>query len=499
MSPRLHTCVLVGKTTYYGPQEHVLGFFQEVGHPCPPGENTADFLLDTTTVDLRNDKVQQETQAVVDLLQHKYSGSAYRKQAVEEALVERRGYTPGREVAGFSKEVWNLAWYAEFSILVSRAWKNVTREPRTTIAALMQSSIMALIVGGIFFEVGKETDQRSVRDRQGVLFFAVLNNSFMALQQCAWPGGAWPRAPLLCLCPSPSPSPSLPLSLSLSLSLARALSCPHLPPPPPPTLHAQPLAACACCMCVLLRPPSCKRAALFWVVCHRRHPAVSPGEAGLQPRAVCGRVPRVVILSVQDDGGRRHDADDPDIALHDPLLHGLPPDQRRVLLLLRPHYPDRHHHGPVRDRVPRTCSMAGTCTPPHTHAHTHTHTCAHAQLAAHVRARTACSTRCDHAVLDLLTWCTLAVFLSYRSYGMMLSAATPTLQIAQILAPSTVVLLMMFGGFYLVTTHARSHTGASLLRDCLRSGGWRCECSTWHEPAMATFAEHCMHSLHLVN
>jgi len=135
-------------------------------------------------VDLRNDKVQQETQAVVDLLQHKYSGSAYRKQAVEEALVERRGYTPGREVAGFSKEVWNLAWYAEFSILVSRAWKNVTREPRTTIAALMQSSIMALIVGGIFFEVGKETDQRSVRDRQGVLFFAVLNNSFMALQQC---------------------------------------------------------------------------------------------------------------------------------------------------------------------------------------------------------------------------------------------------------------------------------------------------------------------------
>jgi hypothetical protein len=74
---------------------------------------------------------------------------------------------------------WNLTWFEEFILLIGRAWKNVTREPKTTKAAIIQGTMMSLIVGGIYFKVGKEFGQDSIRDREGVLFFVTLNQSFM--------------------------------------------------------------------------------------------------------------------------------------------------------------------------------------------------------------------------------------------------------------------------------------------------------------------------------
>ena len=45
----------------------------------------------------------------------------------------------------------------------------------------------------------------------------------------------------------------------------------------------------------------------------------------------------------------------------------------------------------------------------------------------------------------------LVTIITAQSFGMMISTATSTLPIAQILAPTTMILLMMFGGFYLVS------------------------------------------------
>ena len=64
----------------------------------------------------------------------------------------------------------------------SKAFKNVTREPKTTKMAISQQILMALIVGGVYINVGREYDQKSSRDREGVLFFVTLNQAFIALQ-----------------------------------------------------------------------------------------------------------------------------------------------------------------------------------------------------------------------------------------------------------------------------------------------------------------------------
>ena len=74
------------------------------GHVCPEGENTADFLLDTTTVDVRNEKMRVQTQAVVSKLQTVYSTSTHRQVAIEDANVQSAGYGKDVEPDGFTKE-----------------------------------------------------------------------------------------------------------------------------------------------------------------------------------------------------------------------------------------------------------------------------------------------------------------------------------------------------------------------------------------------------------
>eukprot|EP00041_Stephanoeca_diplocostata_P018664 m.392675 g.392675 ORF g.392675 m.392675 type:complete len:672 (+) comp21081_c0_seq1:174-2189(+) len=172
-----------GTTCYYGPQTGVRDFFTAAGHPCPPQENLADFLLDTCTIDVRNKEIMQSSVARVEALQHYYTQTTY---AADTDRESKQFLACAEDVASHDQPVdhdsWNLTWAGEFSILISRAWKNVTREPRTTIIAFMQSFIMALVVGLIFWDI--QDDQAGISNLKGLMFFIVLNNSFMALTGC---------------------------------------------------------------------------------------------------------------------------------------------------------------------------------------------------------------------------------------------------------------------------------------------------------------------------
>lgn len=169
-----------GKTCFYGKTSEVATFFQSVGHTCPPGDNVADFLLDVTTVDLRNEASRVSTEATVNVLQAAYAVSGYAKAAASNSKV----YMDLFQSSGADKDAnleskWNLSWIGEFSTLLSRAFLSVTREPRTTKVAVMQAVVMGVVCGSVFF--GIDHTQQGIRDMQGVLFFCTLNNAFMAL------------------------------------------------------------------------------------------------------------------------------------------------------------------------------------------------------------------------------------------------------------------------------------------------------------------------------
>jgi len=172
-----------GRTSYYGPCAEIGQFMSSAGYGCPRSSTMADFLLDVMTVDTRTVELMSTTQAVVDKVQAHYEASTFGTDSKLEA--EAAKSKDGTTVDVVAKEdQWNLSWWAEFSLLLGRAFKNVTREPKTTKMAISQQLLMALIVGGVYINVGRQNDQKSSRDREGVLFFVTLNQAFLALQTC---------------------------------------------------------------------------------------------------------------------------------------------------------------------------------------------------------------------------------------------------------------------------------------------------------------------------
>jgi len=173
-----------GRISYYGPRNEIGQFMTSAGHGCPANSTMADFLLDVMTVDTRSKELTAKTQAIVDKVQAVYETSTYGTESKVEAENEKAAdFDSSAEVVGYEQQ-WNLSWWGEFTLLLSRAFKNVTREPKTTKMAISQQLLMALIVGGVFVNVGREYDQVASRDREGVLFFVTLNQAFIALQTC---------------------------------------------------------------------------------------------------------------------------------------------------------------------------------------------------------------------------------------------------------------------------------------------------------------------------
>jgi hypothetical protein len=75
-------------------------------------------------------------------------------------------------------ETFATTFYEQFSVLLSRAWVNTRRSPVHTHAASGRSITMGAIVGLLFYAVG--SNQRSVQDRTGALYFVLTSQIFSA-------------------------------------------------------------------------------------------------------------------------------------------------------------------------------------------------------------------------------------------------------------------------------------------------------------------------------
>jgi len=66
-----------------------------------------------------------------------------------------------------------IPWHRQFGILCERAFKDQVRRWRTLLIQLVETVIIAILVGTVFLKIGN--DQVSVTKRQSVLFFCCVN------------------------------------------------------------------------------------------------------------------------------------------------------------------------------------------------------------------------------------------------------------------------------------------------------------------------------------
>lgn len=66
-------------------------------------------------------------------------------------------------------------WYIQLSQLLKRSVRNNIRTPRTSYVGLIQTVILAVIIGSIFFQI--PNTQTGFRSKAGVIFFTIINQS----------------------------------------------------------------------------------------------------------------------------------------------------------------------------------------------------------------------------------------------------------------------------------------------------------------------------------
>lgn len=183
------TLLVNGKQVYHGPAPEALDYFSGIGYTCEPHNNPADFFLDvingdSTAVALnslyKNAPAGEalSTQAIEEKLVQEYKTCSYYKQTkaeLEKIMSGRQSSTTVR-----SRTItYNTSFLTQFRWVLHRTFWNLLLNPQTSVAQVMVTAFLALIVGALFFDAS--FDDKGMQNRFGALFFVTVNQCFSSL------------------------------------------------------------------------------------------------------------------------------------------------------------------------------------------------------------------------------------------------------------------------------------------------------------------------------
>lgn len=169
-----------GRTMYYGNAKDAVPYFKAMQYSCPEDFNPSDFFLDLLSPDNRSAESEMETRNRI-----RYVGDMWLKNQTEnKTATDPNGlildslddYSSIKKIGtelSFQKTIRN------FYLLCWRSWAQQSRDKPVIIAKFVGCILFALIIGGIYSNIGY--DQRSIQNRKGVLFFILINQGFNSL------------------------------------------------------------------------------------------------------------------------------------------------------------------------------------------------------------------------------------------------------------------------------------------------------------------------------
>ncbi|XP_072478443.1 broad substrate specificity ATP-binding cassette transporter ABCG2 isoform X2 [Notamacropus eugenii] len=187
------TLLASGRLIYHGPAQEALEYFASSGYHCEAHNNPADFFLDVINGDSsavllnreegtneakNHEEPAQHDKLIVDKLAENYVNSSYFKNTKAEldtfsVGIQKVKITPFRETTYSTSFSHQLKW------LSKRSFKNLLRSPQASIAQVIITTVLGLVVGAIFF--GLKNDSTGIQNRAGVLFFLTSNQCFSSI------------------------------------------------------------------------------------------------------------------------------------------------------------------------------------------------------------------------------------------------------------------------------------------------------------------------------
>ncbi|KAM9678296.1 broad substrate specificity ATP-binding cassette transporter ABCG2 isoform 1-T2 [Trichechus inunguis] len=183
------TLLASGRLMFHGPAQEALGYFASAGYNCEPYNNPADFFLDvingdSSAVMLNRDEdseprgaeeLSQNGKTIIEKLAEFYAISTFFRETKTE-LDGLFGVQKKKKSSAFKEITYATSFCHQLRWITRRSFKNLLGNPQASIAQLIVTAILALIIGAIFY--GIENDQTGIQNRAGVLFFLTTNQCF---------------------------------------------------------------------------------------------------------------------------------------------------------------------------------------------------------------------------------------------------------------------------------------------------------------------------------
>ncbi|XP_024945590.1 protein SNQ2-like [Cephus cinctus] len=166
-----------GRVAFMGNAEQACEFFKTLGAACPRNYNPADYFVQIlAVVPGREASCRHSINSVCDTFQRSEQGIkiALEAEAVhgdfEDSL---RDSTTTKSRSG---SPYKASWCEQFRAVLWRSWLSVIKEPILVKVRLLQTVMVSLLVGVIYF--GQQIDQDGVMNINGALYIFLTNMTF---------------------------------------------------------------------------------------------------------------------------------------------------------------------------------------------------------------------------------------------------------------------------------------------------------------------------------
>lgn len=181
-----------GRQIFFGNSGAAKQYFIDLGFECPTRQTTPDFLTSMTSpierivrkgfegraprtpdefaTAWKNSQQYKDLQAEIEEYKqtHPLNGPDAEKFRASKKAQQSKGSR--------AKSPFTLSYIQQINLCLWRGWKRLIGDPSLTVGALIGNSVMALIIGSVFYNLDQTTD--SFFQRGALLFFACLMNAF---------------------------------------------------------------------------------------------------------------------------------------------------------------------------------------------------------------------------------------------------------------------------------------------------------------------------------
>ncbi|XP_071951918.1 broad substrate specificity ATP-binding cassette transporter ABCG2-like isoform X2 [Antedon mediterranea] len=173
----------LGQTVYHGPSCDVIEHFSSAGYVCETHNNPPDFFLDVINGDVQPESDDIEGGATLEgncetnnsLVKH-FLSSSHNTKLEEDLDLIWKNHNETQEVE-IRKIEYQTSFFKQMRIVARRAFLNLLRNPEASLLQIIMLTVLALIVGIIFFDVD-DSIQIGIQNRYGAFFFMTMNMVF---------------------------------------------------------------------------------------------------------------------------------------------------------------------------------------------------------------------------------------------------------------------------------------------------------------------------------